>query len=151
MYTIGEVSKMFNLPIPTLRFYDKEGLLIDLERNEAGIRKFNDKSLEALKVIDCLKKSGLQIKEIKEFMHWCTLGDQTLEQRKEMFLRQKETMENEIQELEKALDMIKFKCWYYETATKAGSEEVVKTISASEMPNHIQKLYEDTHSIVKPE
>ena len=55
MYTIGEVSKMVNLPIPTLRYYDNEGLLIDTVRDSSGIRKFNDKTLESLRVIECLK------------------------------------------------------------------------------------------------
>ena len=67
MYTIGQVSKMFNLPISTLRYYDKEGLFPDMNR-ESGIRKFSDKELEALRVIECLKKSGLEIKDIKQFM-----------------------------------------------------------------------------------
>lgn len=56
MYTIGEISKMFNLPIPTLRYYDKKGLLNDIERDKSGIRKFNGKTIEALRVIECLKK-----------------------------------------------------------------------------------------------
>lgn len=67
MYTIGQVSKMFNLPISTLRYYDKEGLFPDMNR-ESGIRKFSEKELEALRVIECLKKSGLEIKDIKQFM-----------------------------------------------------------------------------------
>mgnify|MGYP000580819879 CR=1 FL=1 len=64
MYSIGQVSKMFDLPIPTLRYYDKEGLFQDLEREPSGIRKFNEKSIEALRVIECLKKSGMQIMHV---------------------------------------------------------------------------------------
>lgn len=70
MYTIGEVSKIFDLPISTLRYYDKEGLFPDLIRIN-GIRKFTEKELEALRVIECLKKTGLEIKDIKQFMDWC--------------------------------------------------------------------------------
>ncbi len=76
MYTIGQVSKMFNLPISTLRYYDKEGLFPDMNR-ESGIRKFSEKELEALRVIECLKKSGLEIKDIKQFMEWCVKGSET--------------------------------------------------------------------------
>lgn len=65
MYTIGEVSKMFDIPISTLRYYDKEGLLLGLEKNDSGIRKFTKQSLESLRVIECLKKTGMQIKDIK--------------------------------------------------------------------------------------
>lgn len=145
MYSIGEISEMFNLPIPTLRFYDKEGLLLDLERDHSGIRKFNDKTIEALRVIECLKKSGMQIKEIKEFMHWCSLGDKTIEKRKAMFLNQKENIEQEIKELEKALSMIKFKCWYYDEALKDGTEKRVKNLTPDQMPNEIKKYYDEAH------
>lgn len=145
MYSIGEISEMFNLSIPTLRFYDKEGLLLDLERDSSGIRKFNDKTIEALRVIECLKKSGMQIKEIKEFMHWCSLGDKTIAKRKAMFLSQKENIEQEIKELEKALNMIKYKCWYYDEALKDGTEKRVKNITPNQMPNNIRTYYNKAH------
>ena len=61
MYTIGQISEMFQLPISTLRYYDKEGLFPDLERS-SGIRRFSEKEIEALRVIECLKKSGLKSK-----------------------------------------------------------------------------------------
>ena len=71
MYSIGEVSKMFDLPVSTLRYYDKEGLFPDIQR-VSGIRQFSDNEIEAVRVIECLKKSGLEIKEIKQFMEWCS-------------------------------------------------------------------------------
>lgn len=73
MYTIGQVSEMFHLPVSTLRYYDKEGLFPNLKR-ESGIRKFNDHELEALRMIECLKASGLEIKGIKQFFEWCNQG-----------------------------------------------------------------------------
>lgn len=145
MYTIKEVAQMFNLSIPTLRFYDKEGLLLDLQRDASGIRKFNDKTIEALRVIECLKKSGMQIKEIKEFMYWCFLGDKTIEKRKAMFLTQKENTEQKIKDLEKALNMIQFKCWYYNEALKDGSEKRVKNITPEKMPAEIRNYYDKAH------
>ena len=67
MYTIGQVSEMFDLPVSTLRYYDKEGLFPELNRT-SGIRQFSENEIEALRVIECLKKTGLQIKEIKQFI-----------------------------------------------------------------------------------
>lgn len=49
MYSIGQVSQMFDLPVSTLRYYDKEGLFNDVQR-ESGIRKFSDKALESLRM-----------------------------------------------------------------------------------------------------
>lgn len=67
MYTIGQVSDMFDLPVSTLRYYDKEGLFPGLNRT-SGIRQFSENEIEALRVIECLKKTGLQIKDIKQLM-----------------------------------------------------------------------------------
>ena len=88
-YSIGRVSEMFGLPVSTLRYYDKEGLFPNMER-VSGIRKFSDKELETLRVIECLKKSGLEIKDIKQFMEWCSQGSSTYSKRRELFERQKE-------------------------------------------------------------
>lgn len=144
MYTIGQVSKMFNLPISTLRYYDKEGLFPDMNR-ESGIRKFSEKELEALRVIECLKKSGLEIKDIKQFMEWCVKGSETYSQRRELFLKQKEIVEAEIQRMNKALDMINFKCWYYEQAIKDGNEDRLSAMNEEDMPEEIRKAYKNAH------
>ena len=119
MYTIGQVSEMFDLPVSTLRYYDKEGLFPELNRT-SGIRQFSEKEIEALRVIECLKKTGLQIKDIKQFMSWCMEGSSTYTKRKELFENQKKQVEAEITKLNKTLDMLNFKCWYYSEAIKDG-------------------------------
>lgn len=67
---------MFHLPVSTLRYYDKEGLFPEMER-VSGIRRFGEREIEALRVIECLKKSGVEIKDIKVFMEWCREGSST--------------------------------------------------------------------------
>ena len=68
MNTIGEISKMFGLPISTLRYYDKEGLFPNMKRS-SGIRIFSESEIEALRVIECLKKTGLEIKDINSCLY----------------------------------------------------------------------------------
>ncbi|HAQ63855.1 MAG TPA: MerR family transcriptional regulator [Ruminococcaceae bacterium] len=140
MYTIGQVSEMFQIPISTLRYYDKEGLFPNIER-QSGIRKFSDSEIEALKVIECLKQSGLEIKDIKQFMQWCSEGSSTYPQRKQLFQTRKEAVEKEIEELNRTLCLLEFKCWYYETAIKDGSEENIQKMLPDKLPEDIQKLY----------
>lgn len=145
MYTIGQVSEMFGLPISTLRYYDKQELFPGMERT-SGIRKFSDKEIEALRVIECLKKSGLEIKDIKKFMDWCVEGAATYPQRKELFEKQRKTVEAEIKHMNKVLDMIKFKCWYYEQAVQDGSENRVQQMIVNGLPEDIQKLYDHVYN-----
>lgn len=144
MYTIGQVSEMFDLPISTLRYYDKQGLFPGMVR-VSGIRKFSEIEIEALKVIECLKKSGLEIKDIKKFMDWCVEGAATYPQRKELFEKQKERLEAEIEHMNRVLDMLKFKCWYYEQAIKDGNEDRIKTMIPDRLPDNIRSAYENAH------
>lgn len=144
MYTIGQVSKMFGLPISTLRYYDKEGLFPDIKRT-SGIRRFDEKEIEALRVIECLKKSGMEIKSIKQFMAWCAQGSETYPQRRALFLEQKEQVEAEIEHMNRVLDMIKYKCWYYEQAIIDGNEERLRSMKPEEMPEEIRQAYFNTH------
>ena len=145
MYTIGQVSEMFHLPISTLRYYDKEGLFPEMQR-QSGIRKFSDTELEALRVIECLKVSGLEIKDIKQFMAWCIEGPSTYAQRKELFEMRKAAVEAEIDELQRSLDMIRFKCWYYETAIRDGNEKRLTEMIPDALPPEIKKLYDNAHA-----
>lgn len=145
MYTIGQVSEMSGLPISTLRYYDKQGLFPGMERT-SGIRKFSDTELEALRVIECLKKSGLEIKDIKRFMDWCVEGASTYPQRKELFEQQRKTVEAEIAHMNRVLDMLKFKCWYYEQAMLDGCEDRVKELIPDHLPDGIRRAYNNAHS-----
>lgn len=145
MYSIGQVSEMFGLPVSTLRYYDKQGLFPKMER-KSGIRKFGENELETLRMIECLKKSGLEIKEIKRFMDWCTEGASTYPLRRAMFQKQKAAVEAEIAHMNKVLDMLRFKCWYYEQAMQDGNEERIKSLLPDNLPSDIQKVYDNAHS-----
>ena len=62
-YTIGEIAKRFNISISTIRYYDKEGLLPNIKR-ENGIRKFSEQDVETIFIIECLKKTNVELKDI---------------------------------------------------------------------------------------
>lgn len=125
-YSIGEVAKELSLTVYTLRYYDKEGLMPFVDRTPSGTRVFKESDIEALKIIECLKSTGMPIKEIKAFIDWCTEGDSTLKQRYEMFIERKASVEAQMEELKKTMNLIDHKCWYYKTVIDAGTEDVHK-------------------------
>ena len=144
MYTIGQVSEMFDLPISTLRYYDKEGFFPNLVR-KGNIRYFSNNEIEALHVIECLKKSGLGIKEINQFFTWVSEGSSSYEKRKELFEARKSAVEDEIKSLQKTLSLLEFKCWYYKTAMEDRTEEHIQAMLPDKLPDDIQKLYNASH------
>lgn len=144
-YSIGQISEKFNLTISQIRYYDKEGLLPNLKRVN-GVRKFDDNDVETIFLIECLKKCGLQIKEIKQFIEWTKEGDNTIDLRLDFFNKQKQKVEKEMQELNKVLDMVKYKCWYYQKAKELNSINKLEENKKDLTPSSIQKLYDKAHS-----
>lgn len=144
MYTIGQVSEMTGLPISTLRYYDKEGLFPHMER-VSGMRRFGEQELEALHVIECLKASGLEIRDIRQFMQWCTEGASSYPKRRQLLERQKETLEAQMDDLRRSLAMLQFKCWYYEQAMRDGGEEHIHAMLPDKLPPKVQVLYDLAH------
>ncbi|GIP53703.1 MULTISPECIES: MerR family transcriptional regulator [Paenibacillus] len=135
-YSISEVAKELDLTTFTLRYYDKEGLIPFVERTSSGIRLFKQSDIEALKIIECLKSTGMPIKEIKNFIDWCSEGDASLQQRYEMFLERKAVVEAQIADLRKTMEIIDHKCFYYKTALEAGTENIHKDINIGNTLTH---------------
>lgn len=140
IYTVGEMAKILGVPASTLRYYDKEGLLPFVERSSGGIRMFQDKDFEWLQIIGCLKKAGMSLKDIKEYLLLTMEGDSTIDQRLELFQKQKHILQAQMEELQDTMDTLEFKCWYYETAKKAGTVEILKNMTIDQIPEKFRKV-----------
>lgn len=142
LYTVGEVAKILNIAPSALRYYDKEGLLPFVERSSGGIRVFKEEDFNWLFIIECLKKSGLSVKDIKSYIDMTLKGDETINERLELFQNQKQKVLNQMKELENTLSTLEYKCWFYETAKKLGSVEAVKNIAPEKIPEKIRLIKE---------
>ncbi len=112
-YTIKQVSERTNLSAHVLRFYEKEGLLSNINRSKSGIRSYSEDDLEWLGLICCLKNTGMSLKQIKEFMDLSAEGKKTLKQRCEILIEHKKNVEAQIQEMYKHLDKVSHKIDHY--------------------------------------
>lgn len=133
-YSIGQAAEMLGLSTPTLRYYDKEGLLPFVDRSQAGIRIFSQESLEWLQLIECLKATGMPIKDIKQFIDWYIEGDRTIEQRRAMFHERRRAVAEQIAALQQTLDFVDYKCRFYDAAAEAGTTAGLKQKMGHEHP-----------------
>jgi len=124
-YTISEAAEKTGLSAHTLRFYDKQGLLPFVDRNKVGNRDFKESDFEWLAIITCLKKSGMPVKKIKQYIDWSMEGDVTLNERLEVFEAHKKVVTEKIAELETYMQKIDYKIWFYKSAIVAGTEAVL--------------------------
>ena len=148
LYTVGEMAKVLSIPSSTLRYYDKEGLLPFVERSSGGIRMFTEKDHEWLKVIECLKQSGLSIKEIRDFIDMAMQGDESsLTKRLTLFQTRRDAVKKQIKDMQETLNLLEFKCWYYEQAIQDGTEEKVRSLSLDEIPAQYKNIREKMTTI----
>ena len=142
-YPVGEMAKLLGVPSSTLRYYDKEGLLPFVERSSGGIRVFKDEDFEWLQVIGCLKKSGMSIRDIREYIVLAMQGDSTIDERLQLFYRQREILREQMRELQRTMDALDYKCWFYETAQAAGSVDAVKDIPDDDLPERFRPIRQE--------
>lgn len=140
LYTVGEAARRLGVTASTLRYYDKKGLLPFVERSSGGIRMFRESDFEWLQVIGCMKKAGMSIRDIRQYIEMALQGDDTIDLRLSMLRRQQEVLKKRMEELRHTMETVDYKCWYYETAKKAGSVEVPKNLELSEVPEQFRKI-----------
>lgn len=141
-YTVCEVARRLNLSPHTIRFYSKEGLLDFVDRDQNGNRIFKESDFERLFIIASLKRAGMNIKQIREFTLLCDEGDTTIAQRLKIITDQKASVEEQITELQDALDVLKYKTWLYEVALEAGTTAVHDNMPPEKMPPNVRKIKE---------
>lgn len=140
VYTVGEMAKLLGVAASTLRYYDKEGLLPFVERSSGGIRMFRESDIEWLQVIGCMKKAGMSIKDIRQYIEMALQGDDTIDLRLAMFRHQQEVLEQQMAELQHTMEMVDYKCWYYETAKDEGTLQLLAQRSDEDFPQGYQEV-----------
>ncbi|HPJ90144.1 MAG TPA: MerR family transcriptional regulator [Thermotogota bacterium] len=119
-YSIGEFSKLTDLGIHTLRYYEQEKLIIP-ERNSSNRRRYSDKDIVWIDFIKRLKDTGMPIKQIRLYAELRATGDSTLEERMELLIRHREVLNEEIGKLQAHMDKLDEKIAFYrETISERG-------------------------------
>ncbi|WP_018749812.1 MerR family transcriptional regulator [Paenibacillus sanguinis] len=119
MYTIHEVAEACNISAHTIRYYDKEGLLPFINRNSTGNRTFSETDLEVLKLICCLKNSGMPVKNIKEYMDLVMQGPDTASARRQLLNNHRKSIQRQIEDFKKNLNLVDLKIAFYDSYLNA--------------------------------
>ena len=111
-YSIGEFSKLTNLGIHTLRYYEHEHLITP-KRNSSNRRCYSDKDLAWIEFIKRLKDTGMPIKEIQHYAKLRAEGDLTLNERMEMLTAHRESLNEQIKVLQEHMAKLDDKIHFY--------------------------------------
>lgn len=114
MINIKEVSEVTGITASTLRYYESEGLLPHVKRDDNGKRLYDEEDLEWVYFITALRATGMPIVQIQEYVSLYQEGDGTIAERKAMMLTHKQDIEKKMQELYYNLDKINYKLALYD-------------------------------------
>ncbi len=124
---IAEVSERYGLSSDTLRYYERIGLIPPVNRNESGIRDYNEIDERRVEFIKCMRGAGLPIETLIEYVGLVQQGDPTIEARKEILKEQREQLVARMKEMQKTLDMLDHKIEVYESAVLKKEKEIIQT------------------------
>jgi MerR family transcriptional regulator, aldehyde-responsive regulator len=122
---IAEVSEQYGISADTLRYYERVGLIPPVHRSESGIRDYKELDLRRVDFIKCLRKAGLPIEVLIEYMGLVQKGDQTIEARKEILKRQRDLLATRMEEMQKTLNILDHKIEVYENAVLKKEKEMI--------------------------
>lgn len=123
---IAEVSEKYGLSVDTLRYYERVGLIPPVNRNESGIRDYNELDLRRVDFIKCMRGAGLPVEVLIEYMGLVQQGDETVEARREILVEQRDLVATRLEEMQKTLDRLNYKIEVYEKALLKKEKEIVQ-------------------------
>lgn len=113
-YSMKQVCEITGLTYDALKFYCNTGLVPNVKRDKNNYRIFNDRDIEWIKSLSCLKGCGMSIKEIKEYLDLCLKGKESIPKRKAVLNIKKQELEAKMQELQNSIDYIDWKQQFYD-------------------------------------
>ncbi|PTY40225.1 MerR family transcriptional regulator [Brachyspira hampsonii] len=125
--TIAEVSKKTELSADTLRYYERIGIIPEVERSESGIRNYTDYDLGWIEFSKCMRNSGMSIESIIEYIKLYNKGDATLEARKQLLVSQRDAMQEKLNELQTTLDKLNKKIENYGKQMSVHEKDMLKS------------------------
>lgn len=132
MYTMMQVCREVDMTYQTLKYYCNEGLIPNVKRDGNNRRIFDEKDVKWIKDLTCLKKCGLSIQEMKEYLELCLQGESTILRRKQMLTENRKALKSSIQELEDSVAYIDWKQNFYDEVLSGARPYVSNLIRAAE-------------------
>ncbi len=120
--TIAEVSKKYGLTADTLRYYERVGLIPKVNRNKNGIRNYTEQDCRNVEFIKCMRRAGLPIEVLIEYVTLLEQGDETVEARKEILIEQRKALVKKMKEIKTTIDRLDYKIDRYENLVKKEKE-----------------------------
>lgn len=124
--TIAEASKKYDISADTLRYYERIGLIPPVPRTKSGIRDYDEASCGWIQLMKCMRKAGVQIEALIEYVALYQQGEETARARKAILDEQREQLRMRLEEMQESLHLLDKKIQHYEETVCAAEENLRK-------------------------
>lgn len=111
---IAEAAIECGLSVDTIRYYEKSGLLPDIERSASGNRQFSGKNIEWLTLLYWLRETGMSMKQMHRFATLYKAGEQTIPERRQILLSHADHLKLRREALDRCEDVLSYKLAMYD-------------------------------------
>lgn len=118
-YTIARMAERSGLSVPTLRFYESEGLIPPVPRDYANNRVYGEAEVSRIDTIRCLRAAGLTLPEMRRYFDMVSAGEATIPERRELLRRTQERLSRQLSDLQRCMDYLTLKLDFYDRACAA--------------------------------
>lgn len=119
--TIKEVAERYHLTQDTLRYYERVRMIPEVHRTSGGICDYQEEDLRWLELALCMRKAGLPMEAMIEYLRLYQEGDETIPARLELLQNQMELLKKQKEQLEATMSHLSYKISCYEEAMKTGT------------------------------
>lgn len=124
--TISEVSEKYGIPVDTLRYYEREGLIPPVHRKESGVRDYTEADCGWVEFIKCMRSAGLSIETLTEYVALYRKGNRTLQKRKNLLIAERDRLQERVNEMQKTLNRLNYKISVYEDKIVSCEKKLLK-------------------------
>ncbi len=123
---ISEVSEKYNLSVDTLRYYEKAGLLPNVQKNAGGIRDYSENDCNWVEFIKCMRGAGLPVAVLKRYIELFQQGEQTLGERKQILIDERQKLIEKRDAIQATINRLDFKINVYEQTIVKREKELLQ-------------------------
>ena len=114
LYSMKQVCETTGLTYETLKFYCNQGLVPNVKRGANNRRVFDERDVEWVKSLTCLKRCDMSIQEMKEYIALCLKGESTIPERKVILEHKRAQLVERVAEIQASIDYIDWKQGFYD-------------------------------------
>ena len=126
--TIAEVSRQYSVPVDTLRYYERIGLLPPVNRSKSGFRDYTESDCQWVSFIKCMRSAGIPVEALIDYVNLFQQWDATREARRQILVEQRELLQARVEEQQRTLDYLSRKIQSYDQWNPGTEERLLRRV-----------------------